>query len=151
MGVIMKKSNMLLLAAVGGSVAFFVFQVLANQLPSSFIAQSFNSLGMLYGTLLFTTGLFAVLTALKKSSSSSSQGESKLAWAIGLPMLIGAIGVIHGYFSLMPLPADFPKDIPVPHGTIWSTAVVGVFFSAASAMILFSGRHRRQDSANLTT
>lgn len=148
MGVTMKNSTMVLLAAVGGCVAFFVLQMLANQLPSSFIAESFNSLGVLYGTLLFTTGLFAVLSALKKYPSSSSQGESKLAWAIGLPMLIGAVGVIHGYFSLMPLPPDFPKDIPFPHGTIWSTAVVGVFFSAASAMILFSGRHRRQDSAN---
>lgn len=151
MGVNVKTSTMILVSVVGGSLAFFVLQFCANQWPSSILAQSLNSLGVLYGSLLLTTGLFAAIISMNKSPSGSSQGNSKLRWAIGLPLLIGVVGVIQGYSSLMLLPADLPKDIPVPHGTVWCTAVVGAIFSIVAAMILYSRQHRKQDTTNFTT
>lgn len=36
----MKTATLVLLAAIGGCLAFFVLQMIANQSPSSFIAQS---------------------------------------------------------------------------------------------------------------
>ena len=137
----MSFSRLSLLAIVGGLACFAMFRVAANQLPSSFFADTVDSLGMLYGTLLFSSGLFAVLAALTKDLWHGRDGQIIPArWIVFLPALIGMVGVVHGYLSLTPHYASLPEDIVLPHNTIWATVAVGAMLTTFATAIVFAGR-----------
>lgn len=147
----MKPSRLLIVSAIGGCAAFFAMLDLARRGPSSFIVQTVNNLGVLYGILLFTTGLFAILSTSKRTlAGTSDEKVSGVRWIVGLPALIGMIGVLHGYLGLAPYYSRLSQEIGIPHVTIWSTAMVGVFFTIVSAMILLAGRHTHKDISPLT-
>jgi hypothetical protein len=149
-GNLMKPSRLLLVSAIGGCAGFFAMLDLARRGPSSFIVQTVNNLGVLYGILLFTTGLFAILSTSKKTLAGTSEDKvSGARWIVGLPALIGMIGVLHGYLGLAPYYSRLSQEIP--HVTIWSTAMVGVFFTIVASMILLAGRRTHKNISPLTS
>ncbi|MBB3207272.1 hypothetical protein FHS27_003093 [Rhodopirellula rubra] len=94
----MKLSRLLILSTFGGLASFLLLQVLANRMPSSFIADTVDSLGMLYGAMIFGTGLYAILVAFMKDLWNSPDSRMlSTRWIVFLPSLIGLIGVVHGY------------------------------------------------------
>lgn len=150
-GILMKPSRLLIVSAIGGCLGFFAMLDLAQRGPSSFIVQTVNSLGVLYGILLFTSGLFAILSTSKLTlASTTDEKVSRVRWIVGFPTLIGMIGVLHGYLGLVPYYSRLSQEIGIPHVTIWSTAMVGVFFTVVSAMILVTGRRTHKYVNSLT-
>lgn len=147
----MKLSLLLCLSVIGGCAAFFVLQVVAGQAPSSFIALTVERLGVLYGSLLFTTGVFAMLVASREFLSNSTDDRgSRALWIAGLPVVIGMVGVVHGYLSLAGYYSMLSPEIAIPHATVWTTAMVGVFFTILSATILLIGRRIHRTPKPLT-
>ena len=147
----MRLLPMLCLSVLGGCSGFFALQLVASQAPSSFIALTVDRLGVLYGTLLFTTGLYAMLVTSKEFLSNTIDDRgSRALWIVGLPVLVGMVGVFHGYLGLATYYSNFPPEIAIPHATVWTTAMVGAFFTIASATILFIGRRMHQAPKPLT-
>ena len=147
----MRLPLLLCLSVIGGCAGFFALQVVASQAPSSFIALTVDRLGVLYGTLLFTTGLLAMLVASNEFLSNTIDNKGSRALGIvGLPVLVGMAGVFHGYLGLAIYFSSLPPQIAIPHATVWTTAMVGAFFTMASATILLIGRRMHQAPINLT-
>ena len=147
----MRLSRLLILSVFGGLASCLLLQMLASRLPASFIADTVDSLGMLYGTMLFGTGLFAILAAFMKDLWYSPDDRILRArWIVFLPVLIGVIGVLHGYLSMASYFSALPEDIAVPHNTIWATVTVGALFTIAATAIVFAGRRPKQDPSPLT-
>ncbi|EKK03109.1 hypothetical protein RBSH_01567 [Rhodopirellula baltica SH28] len=140
-GTPMKLPQLFIVSVIGGIASFSLTQMLANRMPSSFIADTADSLGMLYGTLIFGTGLFAILAALTKDLWHSPDTQIfKTRWIVFLPALVGLVGVLHGYLSMAPYYSALPSDIAVPHNTIWATVTVGALFTIVATAIVFAGR-----------
>lgn len=147
----MRLSRLLILSAFGGLASFSLLQMAASRLPSSFIADTVHSLGMLYGAMIFGTGLFAILSAYMKDLWNSPDNRIlRTRWIVFLPALVGAIGVLHGYLSMASYYAVLPEDIAVPHNTIWATVTVGALFTIAATAIVFAGRQPNRHSSPLT-
>lgn len=147
----MKLSLSFCLSVIGGCAGFFALQLVARQAPSSFVALTVNRLGLLYGVLLFTTGLYAMLVpAMEFLSRTTDNRGSRTLWIVGLPLLVGMVGVFHGYLSLAPYFSSLHRQIGIPHAAIWTTAMVGAFFTMASATILLIGRRMHQAPKHLT-
>ncbi|WP_442510790.1 hypothetical protein SH528x_002433 [Novipirellula sp. SH528] len=141
----MRLSPLFCLSVIGGCSGFFASQLVASQAPSSFIAITVDRLGVLYGTLLFATGLYAMLVTSKEFLSNTIDGsDSRALWIIGLPVLVGMVGVFHGYVGLATHYSSLPQEIAIPHATVWATAMVGAFFTMASATMLLIGRRMHQ-------
>ncbi|MCR9209727.1 MAG: hypothetical protein NXI28_15960 [bacterium] len=137
----MKFSRLLLLSAFGGLAGFSLLQMLASQWPSSFIADTVDSLGMLYGTMLLGSGLFAIFAAVTKDLLNSPGDRILTArWIVFLPSLVGVIGGLHGYLSMASYYSALPEGIAVPHNTVWATATVGAIFTVVATAFVFVGR-----------
>ncbi|GAA4470344.1 hypothetical protein [Novipirellula rosea] len=146
----MRLSRLLILSAFGGFASFLLLQMLASRLPSSFIGDTVDSLGMLYGTMLFGTGLFAIVSAFMKDLWNSPDTRIlRPRWIVFLPALIGAIGVLHGYLSMASYYSTLPEDIAVPHNTVWATVTVGALFTIAATAIVFARQRANQDPSPL--
>lgn len=150
-GHLMRLSRLLILSAFGGLASFSLLQIAASHLPSSFIADTVDSLGMLYGAMIFGAGLFAILAAFMNDLWNSPGSRIlRTRWIVFLPALIGLVGVLHGYLSMASYYAALPEDIVVPHNTAWATVTVGSLFTIAGTAIMFTGRHANQNSSSLT-
>ncbi|WP_158230956.1 hypothetical protein [Rhodopirellula bahusiensis] len=135
----------MILSGFGGIATF----ALANMLPSSFIADTVSSMGALYGILLFTTGIFAIASALANDLLNAPNGAVlKSRWIVFLPAIIGVVGVCHGYLSMAPYRSVLPEDIAFPHNTIWATMTVGALLTLAATAIMFA-RQRSSDEPTL--
>lgn len=147
----MKSSRLLILSAFGGIACFSSLQMLAGRMPSSFVANTVDSLGGLYGMMLFGSGLFAVLSAFTRDLWDSPDNSIlRSRWVVFLPALIGVIGVLHGYLSMASFYSALPEDITVPHNTVWATATVGALWTIAATAVVFAGRGQNSDSNPLT-
>ncbi len=140
----MKHSVLFLLSVVGGCSGYAALQFVTSQSPSSFIAGVVGRLGMLYGVLLLTTGLYALMVSIKAVRSNGiDAGDSRSLWIAGLPVLVGMMGVLHGYVGLAKYAGSLPAGMEMPHTTVWTTAIVGVFLGLPVFAILLIGRRMR--------
>jgi hypothetical protein len=147
----MRRSPMLCLSVIGGCSGFFALQLVASQAPSSFMANTLDRSGVLYGALLLTTGLYALLVTSKEFLSNTIEDRgSRALWIVGLPVVTGMVGVFHGYLGLASYHSNLSAEIAIPHATVWTTAMVGAFFTIASATILLIGRRMHRAPKPLT-
>lgn len=136
------------LAAVG-CLAFLVLQYLTNGQPTSPISSIVNALGPLYGTLLFATGILAMYSSLRTVSSQANALEQRKSFRIAfIPTVIGLVGVVHGYLSVLLQYAYLPAGtdlsaFQIPHSAIWATLFIGGLFTMASLSIMTVVRFSR--------
>lgn len=98
----MKRFSLLaIFYTVFGAAGYFAMIVASNTMPGSFVEWIVQSLGFLYGTILYFTGLVAFFVALGTVRKSISAAETVTAIPITLlPALVGVIGAVHGYISV---------------------------------------------------
>lgn len=143
-------SRMLIPSFIGGIASFALLRYLATILPSSFVADTVDSLGALYGTLLFATGIFAIFASFAQDRSAASDDAVLGArWIVFVPVIVGFIGVFHGYLSMAPYYSTLPDDIAVPHNTVWATVTVGALLTIAATAIAFARQRPNADSGPL--
>ena len=138
-GNFMRLARLLIHSFIGGIASFALLRFLATILPSSFVADTVDSLGALYGTLLFATGLFAISASFAKDlSTSSDEAVMGSRWVVFMPVIVGFVGVFHGYLSMAPYYSTLPDDIAIPHNTVWATVTLGALLTIAATAVAFS-------------
>ncbi|TWU59524.1 hypothetical protein V7x_56020 [Crateriforma conspicua] len=127
---------------VTGFAAFFALVTMASRNDASFVSWLVNSLGLLYGTLLYVSGLAAFYISVRYSwrASTASQLAALIPFSL-LPGFIGIVGLLHGYvsvFQILALSGTFPKpsDLHHAHATVLICPLVGLAFSLVSFAIL---------------
>jgi hypothetical protein len=127
---------------VTGFAGYFALFAAAIRNDPSFISWLANSLGLLYGTLLYTSGLSAFYVACRSVQRSTRPTEVAAAIPfMFLPALIGAIGVVHGYIGLYRVlsysgASPNPSEMFQAHSVVLVCLLVGLCFTFVSFAIL---------------
>lgn len=89
-----------------GFAGYLALVVTSNGSSASIASWLLDSLGFLYGTLLYVTGLAALYMSCRTIRRARNPGTVACALPIAfLPAFIGVIGLIHGYTSVFHLVA----------------------------------------------
>ena len=127
---------------VTGFAGYFALFAVASRNDSSFISWLANSLGLLYGTLLYTSGLSAFYVACRSVLRSTRPTEVAAVIPFTfLPAFIGAIGLVHGYIDVYRVlsysgTSPNPSEMFQAHSVVLVCLLVGLCFTFVSFAIL---------------
>jgi len=86
---------------ITGFAGYFALLAMAARNDDSLLSWLANSLGLLYGTLLFITGLASICIACRSTRRSvERQSVASAIPFVFLPAYIGIIGCVHGYIHI---------------------------------------------------
>ncbi|MEL6109355.1 MAG: hypothetical protein AAFU85_25390 [Planctomycetota bacterium] len=113
-----------------------------------------NSLGLMYGGLLYVSGTAAIYVSIRVASRSKSLADlaSALPFAF-VPTLIGLIGLLHGFISFssllrgQPTPPK-PSELYFAQSVALASPLVGLCFSTIAFVILATVMLRRSSVFN---
>lgn len=135
-------SLMLICYVVTGFAGYFALFAVAIRNDSSFISWLANSLGFLYGTLLYTSGLsvFYVVCRSVLRSTRPTEVAAVIPFTF-LPAFIGAIGLVHGYINVYQVLSlsgrlPHPSEMYQAHSVVLVCLLVGLCFTFVSFAIL---------------
>ena len=127
---------------VTACAGYFALITIAGRNDSSLVTWLANSLGVLYGTLLYVSGLAAFYVACRCSWRSANPSDVAVALPFAfLPTFVGLIGLVHGYisvfriFSMYGKPPE-PTEMYEAHATILVCLLVGLCLSLISFALL---------------
>lgn len=145
---------------VAGFAGYFAIFAIASRNDSSFVSWLANSLGLLYGTVLYVSGLAAFYVACRSSWQSTTPAGVAVAIPFTfIPALIGLIGLVQGYinvYHIFSLSGSYPKpsEIYFMHSMVLVCLLVGLcltftsFALLATAMLVKSRRLSSENSAS---
>jgi len=125
-----------------GFAVFFASFVLASSSTETVANWYWDSLGALYGTLLYFSGLAGLYVACRTFWNSSGSAEVAITFAIALlPAFIGLIGSVHGYISVHHSISDLGASLnqtqmSSAHVTVFTSFLVGLCFSIVPSIII---------------
>jgi len=125
-----------------GLAVFFASFVLASRSTETVANWYWDSLGVLYGTLLYFSGLAGLYVACRNSWNSSGFADLAITIPIALlPAFIGLIGSVHGYISVNHSISDLgaslnQTEMSFAHVTVLTSFLVGLCFSLVPSVII---------------
>ena len=140
-----------LLYGVAAFAVFFGVSFTGTKYPDSLSGWIVESVGGLYGTLIYATGLVALLLAVTRVGTSDTPGPIAAAIpVVWLPSLIGLVTLLHGYIVMYRIIASMPSypkpsELFYAHAICLTRLLLGLSFSIISFTILSVGliRHSR--------
>ncbi len=123
-------------------MGYFALFIIAGRNDPFLLAWLANSLGMLYGTLLYVSGLASFYVACRCSWRFADASEVAVALPFAfLPAFVGLIGLVHGYISVFRILSMYgtppkPTEMYEAHATILVCLLVGLCLSLISFALL---------------
>ena len=127
---------------IAGFAGYFAIVAITIRSDSSVIAWLARSLGALYGTLIYFSGLSALYIACRTVRHATRPSELAVVIPLAmLPAFMGLVGLVHGYVGVYRILSVSRKRVASTslfelHASVLACPLVGLVFSFVTVAII---------------